>query len=160
MRWSSAPQLGLHHVPPDTDCWARRSSKVSPTFWTSGTTLNHGGLVGQGGEVGVPRRCRHSAGKVDVPMATPPYSGTEVPRMECPRWRRWRPGGLGWRWPDEVYVEATNWLMMVEHMGMSLEAFCSSKVTWSGRASLMASMKPLVAASSASCWTSWQMPTV
>ena len=56
--------------------------------------------------------------------------------------------------------EATNWLMMVEHMGMSLEAFCSSKVTWPGRASLMASMKPLVAASSASCWTSWQMPTV
>ena len=51
-------------------------------------------------------------------------------------------------------------LQMVEQVGESFWAFCRSKVTASPSCSVSASWKPWVAASSASCCTSWQMPTV
>ena len=55
---------------------------------------------------------------------------------------------------------ATKLLTMVEQVLESPAAFWTSNSTWPGRASLRASMKPWVAASSASWVTSWQMPTV
>ena len=51
-------------------------------------------------------------------------------------------------------------LTMVEQLALSPEAFLFWNSTWPGSASFSASMKPWVAASSASCCTSWQMPTV
>ena len=48
---------------------------------------------------------------------------------------------------------------IVEQFAESPEAFFSSNWTASPSASVRASLKPCVAASSASCWTSWQMPT-
>ena len=54
----------------------------------------------------------------------------------------------------------TNWLAMVLQVAVSPEAFCSMKVTLSPMAAVTASLKPWVAASSASCCTSCRMPTV
>ena len=51
-------------------------------------------------------------------------------------------------------------LQMVAQVAESPAAFCSSKVTAVPSFSVSASRKPLVAASSAGCCTSWQMPTV
>ena len=56
--------------------------------------------------------------------------------------------------------EAAKPVQIVPQVGISLEAFCSSKTTLSPSASVSASLKPCVAASSASCCTSWQIPTV
>ena len=50
-------------------------------------------------------------------------------------------------------------LTMVEQLALSPEAFLFWNSTSPGSASFSASMKPCVAASSASCCTSWQMPT-
>ena len=47
---------------------------------------------------------------------------------------------------------------MVEQVLESPEAFCTSKVTASPSFSVRASWKPWVAASSATCCTSWQIP--
>ena len=50
---------------------------------------------------------------------------------------------------------------MVLHIALSLDAFCSSNTTLSSPSfSIRASLKPCVAASRASCLTSWHMPTV
>lgn len=52
-------------------------------------------------------------------------------------------------------------LTMVVQLAESPEAFYSSNLTLpSPSFSVKASLKPWVAASSASCWTNWQMPTV
>ena len=48
----------------------------------------------------------------------------------------------------------------VAQLTLSPEAFCSLKETASPSASVRASLKPWVAASSAGCCTSWQIPTV
>lgn len=57
--------------------------------------------------------------------------------------------------------EETKPLMMVEQLAVSPEAFCSSNSTpFYPSFSVSASLKPWVAASSASCCTSWQMPTL
>ena len=57
-------------------------------------------------------------------------------------------------------LEATKPLQMVAAVGASPLAFCSSNFTASPSFSVRASLKPCVAASSAGCCTSWQMPTV
>ena len=51
-------------------------------------------------------------------------------------------------------------VQMVEQVGASPAAFCSSNFTLSPSLSFKAVLKPFVAASSASCCTSWQIPTV
>ena len=57
--------------------------------------------------------------------------------------------------------EATKALVIVAQVAVSFWAFCRSQVMFSSpSASLRASWKPWVAASSASCCTSWQMPIV
>ena len=48
---------------------------------------------------------------------------------------------------------------MVAQVGLSPAALPSLNSTWPGRASSMASLKPWVAASSATWGASWQMPT-
>lgn len=53
----------------------------------------------------------------------------------------------------------TNVVQIVEHVEASPAAFCSSKDTSSPSLSFNASLKPFVAASRASCCTSWQIPT-
>ena len=55
---------------------------------------------------------------------------------------------------------ATKPLTIVPQLTESPEAFCTSMVTASPSAYFSASTKPCVAASSASCCTSWQTPTV
>ena len=49
-------------------------------------------------------------------------------------------------------------LIIVEQVLESPCAFCSSKLTASPNLSVRASLKPSVAASSATCCTSWQIP--
>ena len=56
--------------------------------------------------------------------------------------------------------EETKPLAMVAQVAESPCAFWKSKVTFSPKEAVSASLKPCVAASSAACCTSWQMPTV
>ena len=58
------------------------------------------------------------------------------------------------------YSLATKPVTMVEQVVDSPWAFCRSNFTLSPSFSVRASIKPSVAASSAACCTSWQMPTV
>jgi hypothetical protein len=57
-------------------------------------------------------------------------------------------------------LDDTNWLQMTAQVAGSPLAFCSSNVTLSPSFSVIASLKPWVAASRAGCWTIWQIPTV
>ena len=61
-------------------------------------------------------------------------------------------------------IRSTPWetklLAMVVQLALSPEAFWGSMVTLSPSSSVRASWKPWVAASRASCWTCWIMPTV
>ena len=99
--------------------------------------------------------------KSSMSRATP-YSVTEVPRMgmePVAATAACRAGVALARIRSTPSV--TNWPQMDEQAAGSLEAFCSRKATFSSpRPSFTASIKPWVAASSASCWTSWQMPMV
>lgn len=99
--------------------------------------------------------------KLSMPSATP-YSVTAVPRIGM----SFVAAAAACRAPVALArIRSTPLdtkpLQMVAQVALSPAAFCSSKVTLSApSASVMASRKPLVAASSASCCTSWQMPTV
>ena len=55
--------------------------------------------------------------------------------------------------------EDTKLLMMVAQLELSPEAFSTSTVTASPKASVRASWKPWVAESSAGCCISWHTPT-
>ena len=96
-----------------------------------------------------------------MPSATP-YSVTEVPRMgmsavpAAAACRALLPLAMIRSYPPD-----TKPLMMVEQVLESPWAFCSSKLTPSSpKASTRASLKPWVAASSASWGCCWQMPMV
>ena len=99
--------------------------------------------------------------KSSMPRATP-YSVMEVPRMGMvpvaaeAAWRAAVPLARIRSTPSE-----TKEPQMVVQVAESPAAFCSFQMTFSApSASSTASLKPWVAASSASCWTSWQMPMV
>ena len=94
------------------------------------------------------------------PSATP-YSVTEVPRMgmllvaACAACR----AGVALAMIRSTPAE-TKPLAMVAQVAESFCAFWKSNFTLSPNASVRASSKPCVAASSAACSTNWQMPTV
>ena len=98
--------------------------------------------------------------KSSMPRATP-YSVMEVPRMGMSAVAAWAacraavPLAMMRSTPAE-----TKPLQMVAQVAESFWAFCTSNVTASPSWSVSASWKPWVAASSASCCTSWQMPMV
>ena len=96
-----------------------------------------------------------------IPNATP-YSVTDVPSTGIslvPAWAAWS-AGVAFASIKSTLLE-TNPFIIVEHVAESPCAFCSSNVTVPSPNSLFSSsLNPFVAASSASCWTSWQIPTV
>ena len=81
-----------------------------------------------------------------------PYSVTEVPRMGISVVAEAQAcsAGVAFAIIRSTFLE-TKLFAIVAQAGMSLEAFCSSKVTLSPRASVKASRKPLVASSNAGC---------
>ena len=133
-----------------------------PTVWASGSSsISMSACWSRGARSEVPETLPPTVpSKLSMSSATP-YSVTEVPRMgmlsvaDTAACR----AGVALAMIRSTLLAAKP-LQMVAQVGMSPEAFCSSNSTWPGRASLMASLKPWVAASSASCCTSWQMPMV
>ena len=98
--------------------------------------------------------------KSSIPSATP-YSVTEVPRtgmVLVPACAACRAGVALAR--IRSTLSETKPLMMVLQVLESPWAFFSSKVTASPSCSVRASLNPWVAASKATCCTSWQMPTL
>ena len=95
-----------------------------------------------------------------MPRATP-YSVTAVPNTgislvpACAACR----AGVAFARIRSTLLE-TKLLIIVEQVLESPCAFCSSKVTASPSASVNASLNPWVAASNATCCTSWQIPTL
>ena len=94
------------------------------------------------------------------PSATP-YSVTEVPSTgislvaDCAACRAGVAFAMMRSTPEE-----TKPLAMVAQVAESPCAFWKSNFTLSPNSAVRASSKPCVAASSAACCTSWQMPTV
>ena len=125
----------------------------SPTVLASGkSSFSIAACWSRGARSEVPEILPPTVPSKSVRSRATPYSVTAVPRI-----------GISLVPAAAARIRSTlldtKLLMIVLHVAESPCAFCSSNVTFSSpRPSFTASSNPCVAASSASCWTNWQIP--